>query len=247
MNWNAGDLAKEWKRFKQHCQFTFDGPLSDKNEKAKVNYLMTYIGDKGREIYETFTWAPAANGQPAEKDTLEGVYTKFGNYVAPKKNEIRATVNFHNRKQGEHEKFDNFVTDLKILVKDCNYMDENRMVRDSIVLRSSHKAVKEKCLDKGDTLTLDMAIEIGQNYETAQESMKAINGEDAKVHALKFKSGQQRKKDKSRPQHKPPSQSKMRKCNRCGYDKHKKSDKCPAINEECGFCHKRNHFAIVCR
>ena len=42
MNWNAGDLAKEFKRFKQHCQFTFQGPLSEKSEKAKVNYFMTY-------------------------------------------------------------------------------------------------------------------------------------------------------------------------------------------------------------
>ena len=60
MNWNANDLNKEWKRFTQHCQFTFGGPLSDKTEKAKVNYLMTYIGDKGREVYGTFEFAPAA-------------------------------------------------------------------------------------------------------------------------------------------------------------------------------------------
>ena len=48
------------------------------------------------------------------------------------------------------------------------------MVRDAIVLRSSSQAVKEKCLEKGDELTLDMAISIGQNYESAQDSMQAI-------------------------------------------------------------------------
>ena len=88
MNWGAGDLAKEWKRFKQHCQFTFDGPLSEKTEKAKVNYLMTYVGDKGREVYETFDWTPAAEGQAREQ---EGVYAKFAHHVAPKTNRIRAT------------------------------------------------------------------------------------------------------------------------------------------------------------
>ena len=67
MNWNAGDLAKEFKRFKQHCQFTFQGPLSEKSEKAKVNYFMTYIGDKGREVYETFTWTPAAAKEKASQ------------------------------------------------------------------------------------------------------------------------------------------------------------------------------------
>ena len=61
------------------------GPLSDKTEKAKVNYLMTYIGDKGREVYGTFEFAPAAaEGQAAEHDTLAGVYAKFAEYVAPK-------------------------------------------------------------------------------------------------------------------------------------------------------------------
>ena len=85
MNWNANDLNKEWKRFKLHCQFTFGGPLSDKTEKAKVNYLMTYIGDKGREVYGTFEFAPAAaEGQAAEQDTLAGVYAKFTEYVAPR-------------------------------------------------------------------------------------------------------------------------------------------------------------------
>ena len=49
MNWEASDLLREWKHFEQHCQFTFDGPHAAKSEE-KVNYLMTYRGDKGREI-----------------------------------------------------------------------------------------------------------------------------------------------------------------------------------------------------
>ena len=46
---------------------------------------MTYIGDKGREVYGTFEFAPAAaEGQAAEQDSLAGVYAKFAEYVAPK-------------------------------------------------------------------------------------------------------------------------------------------------------------------
>lgn len=54
MNWTVPDLDKEFKRFKQHYSFTFGGPLNAKTELEKVNYLMTYMGDKGREIYNTF-------------------------------------------------------------------------------------------------------------------------------------------------------------------------------------------------
>ena len=104
--------------------------------------------------------------QPAENETLEGVYAKFEAYVAPQRNEIRATVTFNNRRQEPTEKFDNFVTDLKILVKACGYQNEDRMIRDAILLHAREPKVREKCMDEGNDLTLAKAIEIGQNYET---------------------------------------------------------------------------------
>ena len=107
MIWEASDLPREWKCFEQHCQFTFDGPLAAKSEE-KVNYLMTYIGDKGREIYTTFTFRPAAGGQAVERDTLAGVFTKYHTYVAPRHGQLRATFIFNQRKQGATEKFDSF-------------------------------------------------------------------------------------------------------------------------------------------
>ena len=58
------------------------------------------------------------------------------------------------------------------------------MVRDAIVLRSIRDTVRERCLEKGDTLTLEMAINIGQNHEMSQESPKSISGEDPKVRAV---------------------------------------------------------------
>ena len=92
MNWSAQDLLKEWRRFKQHCEFTFKGPLAGKSEVEKVNYLMTYIGDKGREIYQTFEWTPARQdggvNLPPENETLDGVYNKYEQYVKPKRNQI---------------------------------------------------------------------------------------------------------------------------------------------------------------
>ena len=96
MNWSAADLAKEWARFEQHCTFTFKSPLAAKTEIQKeVNYLMTYVGVRGRELYSTFNFAPAADGVAAESDTLAGVYRHFDSYVEPTLNYIRATVNFH--------------------------------------------------------------------------------------------------------------------------------------------------------
>ena len=70
MDWQTKDLNREWKRFKQHCEFTFRGLLLSKTEAEKVNYLMTYIGDKGREIYKTFTF------QQGDDQKLDKVFKK---------------------------------------------------------------------------------------------------------------------------------------------------------------------------
>jgi hypothetical protein len=44
-----------------------------------------------------------------------------------------AALKFNERRQGNNESFESFVTDLRILVKDCGYKDEERMVRDAII------------------------------------------------------------------------------------------------------------------
>ena len=173
MNWGAMDLNNEWTRFRQHCDFAFKGPLASKTEVEKVNYFMTFIGDKDIDVYTTFTWKAATGSAPAENETLKGVYDKYAAYVKPKTNEIRATVAFQRRKLGPEESFDNFVTDLKIHAKDCGFTDETRQLRDAGAVRSHHAQILEKCLKEGDKLTLDKAISIVQNYETSQESMKA--------------------------------------------------------------------------
>jgi hypothetical protein len=94
MNWDAPNLEQEFHNTLWIHVF------GAKSQVEKMGYLMTYIGDKGREIYSTFTWAPAhTDGDdhdvPAENNTVKGVTDKFRIHCAPKKNEIRATVNFN--------------------------------------------------------------------------------------------------------------------------------------------------------
>ena len=206
-----------------------------------MNYLMTYIGDKGKEIYTTFTIRPAAGGQPAERDMLEGVFTKYRTYVAPRYDQLRATFIFNQRKQGATERFDSFATDLKLLIKDCGNFEEDRLLRDAIALQASHEEVREKCLDEGDTLTVEKAIQIGQNYETSQESLKLIGrvDEDAKVNQVR--SG----KSSAHTPRTPRKEDTEKKCGRCGYPSSHTT--CPAVGEEYYNCHKKGNFGGVCR
>ena len=55
MDWTSAHISEEWKNFKQHAELIFKGPLADKDEQEKCSYLLLWIGDKGRYIYNTWT------------------------------------------------------------------------------------------------------------------------------------------------------------------------------------------------
>ena len=162
ISWTAQDLHQEWRRFNRQAQCIFEGPLHEKEESVKVSYLKLWVGDQGHDVFEGFTFA-----KPEDAVKLNVVLKKFEEYCAPRKNHIMAALKFNEKRQGDNESFDSFVTDLKILVKDCGYQEEERMVRDAIVFRCKHPKVREKCLDQADALTCEKAIEIGRNYETS--------------------------------------------------------------------------------
>ena len=55
MDWASGDLPNAWKTFKQHCEFTFGGPLKQKVKKKRATFLMLWVGDKGRDIIQLYS------------------------------------------------------------------------------------------------------------------------------------------------------------------------------------------------
>ena len=113
IDWSSGDLPSAWKAFKQHCEFTFGGPLHLKSEEVKCNYLMLWVEGKGCEIYST--WELGAK----EAKKLNTYYTKYEAYVKPKSNRVFARYKFHQKVPPEGESFEQFLTHLKLIFKDC--------------------------------------------------------------------------------------------------------------------------------
>ena len=79
--------------------------------------------------------------------------TKLEGAVSAECNEIVASKKFKERIQKPKEAITSFVTDLTLLVKDCNYIDEDRQVRDQFVYGVSDDDLKKKLLEKGNVLT----------------------------------------------------------------------------------------------
>ena len=90
-----------------------------------------------------------------------------------------AALEFNERHQGESESFESFATDLNIFVKDCDYQEEERMVRDAIFFRRKSTKVREKYLDLAKELTFEKAVEIGRNHEMNLNSLKKLSKGEA--------------------------------------------------------------------
>jgi len=247
LDWESGDLPTAWKTFRQHVQFTFDGPLKAKNEETKCNYLMLWVGDKGCDIYSTW------NLQQAEAKVLQTYYDRFDNYVRPKSNKLYARYKFTTRKQSEAETFEQFVTDLRLLIKDCDYQQRDEMLRDQIVFAVKSAKIREKLISEGSDLTLEKAVDIARTYELSKQQVKSMNGEDSSIHALNRKPTARVQTSKAKGEHskstkyyQPERNKRDRNCGKCGRN-HRRNERCPAEGKQCNKCFKMNHFASVCK
>ena len=143
MDWDSPNLPEAWRRFQQHADLMFSGPLRDKPEEDKCSYLLLWIGEKGRDVFNTWT----LNAE--ERKFLKTYYDRYKDYFTPKSNPIYCRYRFHQRAQESSEPFEHFVTDLKLLVKDCAYPNPDEMVRDRIVCATNNPKVREKLLGHG--------------------------------------------------------------------------------------------------
>ncbi|MCG7879803.1 MAG: hypothetical protein N0C90_26270, partial [Candidatus Thiodiazotropha endolucinida] len=252
MNWEASNLPEAWKKFHQHVELIFQGPLAAKTEAEKVSYLLLWVGDKGRDVYNTWTGIT-----DEEAVLLETYYTKFKNYCQPKLNPIFARYKFNNEVQGSSS-IDQFVTRLKLLSIDCNFKAEkDEMIRDRIVFGTSSAKVRSKLIDEGEKLTLEKAVQIGQSYEYAQAQLKSMGNaisNQQEVHAVQSAAAKQSQKQggnvpqrRRHKQQRRTATSTKKNCTRCGYESHPDGKTCPAMGKTCSKCSKKNHFAQCCK
>ena len=148
---------------------------------------MSFVGDKGREIYLTFDWqtVQAGKGDTAqnvsEKEIPERVAGKFKAHVEAKKNPIMAAVKLDRRRQLPGETFDSFVTDLKLLARGLDITETEKLIRNAIARKSLDERVRQRCLEKSKHLSLASAIDVGRMFEATKDGMQVMAGEDPRV------------------------------------------------------------------
>jgi hypothetical protein len=186
-----------------------------------------------------------------EVDKIDILFAKFEEYCKPRKNIIMERYKFNTRVQRKDETADQYVTELKLIAKNCNFGSlEDELIRDRLVYGTNSERIKERLLRGEEELTLVKALKICREDEQSNKQLKAMNGEN-EVHTIKKQTAWKAGKDQNKTDGKRKNFAKRDdkqqefKCQNCGT--FHASKQCPAYGKTCFNCGKNNHFSKVCR
>ena len=94
MDWSPdSNLPNRYKLWKQKCNLIFDTILCEKSEEYKCKMLLCYSGDRGLELFNSWTLTAA------EQKKLLHYWQNFETYVKPQANQIMARYKLYCLKQ----------------------------------------------------------------------------------------------------------------------------------------------------
>ena len=130
LNLESGNLAENWRQWRQRFDiFSLATGLSEKSDKVQSATLLHVAGPTALEVYNTFTWDEEGDEQKVNK-----ILQKFENYCKPRKNITWERHVFNTRNQQTGESIDQYVTDLKIKARSCEFGElHDCLIRDRIV------------------------------------------------------------------------------------------------------------------
>lgn len=123
------------------------------------------MGHDGLKLYNTI--------KKSGEESVESILKTLEEYCIPKTNEIIERFQFFNRKQQEDEQFDVWYTDLKKLIKGCNFGEtENKILRTQIVLGIFDKETQTRLLR--DDIELTNVVTYCQTVERAESNRRTL-------------------------------------------------------------------------
>ncbi|CAN7949222.1 unnamed protein product [Ixodes hexagonus] len=222
----TGNVAENWQRFRHVELYLRATETTKRTDEQRAAILLHVAGPDAIEVYNTFTFAPD------EKQDYQTVQKKFENYRMPRKYETYERYVFRSQKQESGEPFEQFVRELQLKVKSCNFSTlSDSMVRDQMVCGVTDKKLRERLLREED-LTLEKAIQLGKAYEGLQAQNEILDG-PRRVDAVD--------KRKRPDRHERKAQT-GKICSKC--DQNLEPRKCPAYKKK---CHRMNHFTVCCK
>lgn len=226
----TGNVEENWKYFKQSFELYALAVGLEADERRKIALLLTVAGRGALEVYNTFVFSEE------EKNKYDAVIAQFDHYCTPKINETFERYVFRTRMQGETESIDEYVADLRLKSRWCNFGTLcDSIIKDQLVFGIRDNVVRAHLLKERD-LSLEKAVIICQAFEKAIVQIKTLGrqrgtAEVDTTKAVPVKNDHKRSRE-------------CQSCERCGC-KHSPGQ-CPALGHECRRCGTKHHPSISC-
>ena len=227
MDWNEPELPAAFKSVKKYCQLIFDGPIRAKEEKGKATYILPWISDKGRNIFNSF------NLSDEEKAQTDTIFDKFATYLEPKSNVRIARYQLQGFRRADGESVDSFMARCKIQAQKCRFSEaelEERLIK-QLTIGIRERKVQEVLLRNDDKLKLDKAMDIARTRETTINDMKSLKQQSASVCDLDTNID-------------AIVQNPSLQCGKCGLSH---GTRYPAQGTSCTKCNQGNHLEQACK
>lgn len=144
--------------------------LSKQPEEVQAAALLITIGEEARKAYDTFKFTT-----DEERNSVEVLIQKFEEYYKPARNLTFQEFRFGSRDQKEGEPFNEWLTELRILAKNCEFGElEDRMLRSRIILGVRDKSLQRKLLVENPTY--EKTVELCRLQEQGQEKFRESTG-----------------------------------------------------------------------
>ena len=256
---NAGP---RWEKWLNRLENLFVG-VNITNDGRKRALLLHYAGECVHDIYDAEKSSYAAD----IASTYEGTKVILNTYFMPKINVQMEVFNFRKYDQRDEQSLDVYATELRQLARNCNFNDVDGEMLSQIIQHCHSNRLRRRALRENDTSLADI-LTLGRSLELSDRQAHKIESEQSHdVHRVFEKRGtkthlteqnwqrhsqkptnvktREKSQHKSQHLHKKPNAGND-KCRYCG-GHYPHADTCPAKGKLCNFCHKRNHFATVCR
>ncbi|CAI9726762.1 Hypothetical predicted protein [Octopus vulgaris] len=263
LDFNQENLAAAWKKWKKEFNLFLIATESDmKPDKVKTSMFLTCIGSKGRDIHSTLDF-----DSPDEEMNLQTVIEKFDAYCEPRKNITFLRHKFFTCGQAEHQKFDEYVVELRQKAQQCEFGNlTDSLTKDILICGIRDMRLRERLL-REPNLDLQKTIQAGQSAEQTRLQSRILNAtsetrdnEISRVYSQHDRKGaktqitrhmqsrhqnEQGGSDRKPAKFQALSQHYVTNCHYCGYN-HKRN-KCPAFHKTCEKCKKQGHYAKMCK
>ena len=232
----VANLPEQWKRYiKTFGQFLRATEKANCDDGVKVALLLRTIGDRGNDIYDSFTYAAGESDQ-----NYANVLAKFESFCKPRTNTVVMRHQLLTLKQG-HMSIDEFLTALHKIARDCDLGDMyNALVLQALLLGTESDRLRRRLFEQTEPITLERAIAMCRISEAAAADMRTLKVDEA-VHAVNSKVT----KKKVHSHKKVKSSSSAGSCGNCGSEHAPRQ--CKAYGLKCHKCGKYNHFQKCCR